>query len=736
MSIVHLSDAQRVLALLAQGLSGRYLHLKPSASLTGQFRPEAVTTDGAAIYLPNNVTMFDNARHNFGVYRIAVLHQLGFYENGTFEFRMDEARTRIAQLPAADAPGAVRALDLELFFASWQAPALLRRVFMMLEDLRIDVAMRRRYPGARADLARVLAQALATRPDLLAGSPFATLLEGLLQYTLGAAREDLIETDATGLLGTMLTAAAALQGDDADVYDSAKAALVCCNVLAFAGLPRVALTAPGRKPGSEGAAAGGAGATGGNAPLDEAALGAAPVDFRGEVQPELVQRQMRLDNLLFALDGLEAADAEDLPPEALDRLIREHGLKDPSGAQPIGAAQDAHASEGQRGGIDGGNTGSLELAQLPDRQTLLQAARDQRDDLRRFAELDRAALRRMFGNAGAGTRSYFYDEWDFHHQAYLKGWCRLFEHRLAGDNLDFIREVRARHGALARQVKRQFQAIKPESYLRQRRVREGDELDLDGIIESIVDRRAGRTPDEHLYQRRAKALREVAAAFLLDMSASTDDPIVATQAPLPPPAKEEEDDPFLYGYWNSAAKRAPEPARRRVIDVGKEALALMCSALETLGDGYGIYGFSGYGREEVEYYVAKEFEEPLRGKVWSAMAEMKPRRSTRMGPAIRHTLKKLARQEVRQKVMIIVSDGFPQDHDYGPDRTDHEYGIQDTAQALREAAQQGVQAFCVTIDRSGHDYLRRMCAADRYLVIDEVESLPAELAKVYRALTV
>ena len=117
------------------------------------------------------------------------------------------------------------------------------------------------------------------------------------------------------------------------------------------------------------------------------------------------------------------------------------------------------------------------------------------------------------------------------------------------------------------------------------------------------------------------------------------------------------------------------------------------------------------------------------------MAEMKPRRSTRMGPAIRHSLTKLARQDVRQKVLIIVSDGFPQDHDYGPDRTDHEYGIQDTAQALREAAQQGVQAFCVTIDRSGHDYLRRMCPDNRYLVIDEVESLPAELTKVYRALT-
>ena len=86
---------------------------------------------------------------------------------------------------------------------------------------------------------------------------------------------------------------------------------------------------------------------------------------------------------------------------------------------------------------------------------------------------------------------------------------------------------------------------------------------------------------------------------------------------------------------------------------------------------------------------------------------MKPKRSTRMGPAIRHASMKLDSSGAALKVLMIVSDGFPQDHDYGPDRGDHEYGLRDTARALLEAEGRGVETFCVTVDRSGHDYLRR-----------------------------
>jgi nitric oxide reductase NorD protein len=83
----------------------------------------------------------------------------------------------------------------------------------------------------------------------------------------------------------------------------------------------------------------------------------------------------------------------------------------------------------------------------------------------------------------------------------------------------------------------------------------------------------------------------------------------------------------------------------------------------------------------------------------------------------------------------MVSDGFPQDCDYGPDRADHEYGVQDTAKALQEAERAGIETFCITVDRSGHDYLKRMCPQDRYLVIDELDALPLELTKVYQKLT-
>ena len=187
--------------------------------------------------------------------------------------------------------------------------------------------------------------------------------------------------------------------------------------------------------------------------------------------------------------------------------------------------------------------------------------------------------------------------------------------------------------------------------------------------------------------------------------------------------------------YDFAARMAEEAAKRRIIDIQREAVLSMATALEGLGDRYGVYGFSGYGREAVEFYVAKEFDEPFDQGVLDAIAAMKPKRSTRMGPAIRHSVRKLLASGAALKVLLIVSDGFPQDHDYGPQRGEHEYGVQDTAKALREAENQGVETFCVTVDRAGHDYLRRMCPDNRYMVIEETAELPEALQKAYRQLT-
>ena len=105
-----------------------------------------------------------------------------------------------------------------------------------------------------------------------------------------------------------------------------------------------------------------------------------------------------------------------------------------------------------------------------------------------------------------------------------------------------------------------------------------------------------------------------------------------------------------------------------------------------------------------------------------------------MGPAIRHATHKLIESGHAMKLLIILSDGFPQDCDYGPERGDHRYGLMDTAKSLEEARNKGVETFCVTVDKSGHDYLKEMCADSRYLIIDEIEDLPEALSKVYQTL--
>ena len=764
---VHLSDAQRVLALFAQGLAERALQLEPTDALAAGFRPADGRTDGAALRLPAVIDAFDQTRHNFGAYRIAVLHQLGYLECGTIGFRLDEARARIAGLPQVHDPAQAQAQalalvaqaspapawprpwpasaradaargqplagpepepDLERFFALWEVPALARTLFATLEDLRVDLAMRTRYPGARTDLQRMIERALLDRPDPDTLAPVARLLEALVRRSLGdvaaagamtggggadtvqttdaahaavsrpAVAVPSPETDAlatpmatpeTDALATLMSAADAAGLASANVYDSARAAVECYHALVRVGLPRMGPAtgttpvpvAPASPPGSPFAPPSGDIEAG---PVDEEALGVFPVSFRGELTPELVRRLRSL--------GTPGA----LPDEAQMRA-------------PTGPVPEAESEPGTR-----------PARPAPGR-------------------LDDERLR--------GARSFLYDEWDYLRKTYLKGWCRLFELQLEGDDGSFLRDVRRRHPLLSHQVKRRFRFVKPESRRRVHRVGDGDELDLDGLIEASIDRRSGHASDEHLYVRRDKTLRDVAAAFLVDLSASTDLPVpegkgMAAQGPgalAAPPASTGAafDDDFPYLYAGGPATRLAEPAapRRRVIDVAKDALALMCEALATLGDSFAIYGFSGEGRHKVEVHIAKEFEDRVSARTWGALAAMKPRRSTRMGPAIRHALAKLRHQPARMKVLIVVSDGYPQDDDYGPDRMDEEYGIQDTAKALEEAAQQGVQAFCVTIDPAGYDYMRRMCGEDRYLIIDDVSDLPEELTKVYRTLT-
>ena len=363
----------------------------------------------------------------------------------------------------------------------------------------------------------------------------------------------------------------------------------------------------------------------------------------------------------------------------------------------------------------------------------------ERDQLKRRIDMERSSVRRALGDGHDRAASFRYDEWDYHTSTYLRGWCRLYEERLDADHGSGAQALLDAVRPHLRAARRQFEQVRPTGYQRVKKTPDGDELDLDAIVQTRADVRTGASPDERVYSRRERLRRDVGAALLVDLSASTDDVVPEQREHPSDRTRNAQDirDPYFDDddEYDFAARMAEEAAKRRIIDILRESVLLLGTALESLGDRYGIYGFSGYGRDCVEFYVAKEFDDPLDDRALDAIAAMKPKRSTRMGPAIRHACTKLDGSGAALKVLMIVSDGFPQDHDYGPNRGQHEYGVQDAARALVEAEARGVETFCVTVDRSGHDYLRRMCPADRYLVIEETAELPAALQKTYRQLT-
>ena len=322
--------------------------------------------------------------------------------------------------------------------------------------------------------------------------------------------------------------------------------------------------------------------------------------------------------------------------------------------------------------------------------------------------------------------TFFYDEWDYHIADYRARWCRLREIMLSGDAGEFFAKTLGDYVALTPAIKAEFQRIRPEQYRLVRGLEDGEEFDLNAVITAVSDRRARLAPSPKVYTTKRQTERDVAALFLLDMSASTDEPVV----PLPPTYGQDDPDDWLAAWKKKPVE--PQPKPRRIIDVTKEALVLMAEALEEIGDAYAVYGFSGQGRDNVEFYHVKSFTESLSPTIKGRIGAIEPKRSTRMGPAIRHSLEKLKDIACRVKLLILLSDGFPQDMDYGTDRRSATYGIQDTMMALREADQAGVLTFCLTIDKAGHDYLRDMCAPSRYMVLEDVTSLPTELPKVYQ----
>ena len=289
-------------------------------------------------------------------------------------------------------------------------------------------------------------------------------------------------------------------------------------------------------------------------------------------------------------------------------------------------------------------------------------------------------------------------EWDYRKNLLLEDHVRLAELTPS------IHDPRAAPCALpehlrrtARRLHRQFAALTPGRRWLKAQV-DGTELDLDAVVRAATDRATGHHPSDQLYLSLEKRERDLACLALADLSLSTDS-------------------------WVSS--------EARVIDVIRDSLLLFGEALLATGDSFALCGFSSVKRSNVRFHRLKDFDQRFDDRARGRIMAIKPGYYTRLGAAIRHATTILDRQRAARRILLILSDGKPNDLDL----YDGRYGIEDTRVAVVEARNRGVVPFCVTIDREGASYLPHLFGPAGYAVIRQPDELPARLPMFYAQLT-
>ncbi|HEX6994461.1 MAG TPA: hypothetical protein VF339_09995 [Gammaproteobacteria bacterium] len=284
-----------------------------------------------------------------------------------------------------------------------------------------------------------------------------------------------------------------------------------------------------------------------------------------------------------------------------------------------------------------------------------------------------------------------YPEWDYRTSAYREPGAGVRPCVAPQGPDEWIDATLAKHRAMLDVVRRRFETLRARR-MRLRRQLDGDDIDLDACIEHHADVAAGRPGAEGLYEVRRAADKDLAVLLLIDVSGSTD-------------------------AWIAAD--------RRVIDVEREALLIVAVALDSLGEPFAIEAFSGEGPDRVTLETVKRFDEPYARDVARRIAGLEPERYTRAGAAIRHATALLMRRRAEHRLLLLLSDGKPND----VDEYDGRYGAEDMRQAVAEARLQGIFPFCLTIDRHAASYLPRVFGAHQYALLPDPARLPEVLVE-------
>lgn len=294
---------------------------------------------------------------------------------------------------------------------------------------------------------------------------------------------------------------------------------------------------------------------------------------------------------------------------------------------------------------------------------------------------------------------FHYSEWDYQIQLERPDWATVQEKRAKLGDMQCIDEIATQYKREIARMKFLLDAMQPQGTRRIRKLEDGDEIDINAAIRSMIDIRMGMQPDPRIMMRSIRKVRDISVLVLLDLSESTNEKVAGQEY--------------------------------TVLELTRQATVLLANAIDKIGDPFAIHGFCSDGRHDVEYYRYKDFEQPYNEIPKARLAGMTGQLSTRMGAAIRHASHYLKMQKSSKKLLLVITDGEPADVDV----RDPQYLRFDTKKAVEEAGRAGVVTYCMSLDPRADQYVSRIFGERNYMVVDHVERLPEKLPVLYAGLT-
>ena len=644
LSGVPFRQVARRVKLFVQGLCGTEVAVAALPdSVTSQARA-TVSADGRTISVPTLLRRYPTAAENERLYVVMAAHEAGHLEFGTYGLKLESLADLVETVQQRYGQSKRRRPDtLAALFECYPHPALVRDLWTVLEDARVEYLLQTEYPGLRPDLVRLAGEAITPRDPAQGVTAKELIVDCLLRLSTGETEEAVAPKavrEEVSLLWGMCQTILKITATAEDTVRLVDAAYVRMEELLVARGEMITVEQQEEAKELE--------------PQEtqltqtgETYQAVAEVAYRGAMHPEFITwSEERVEG--------QSVESDQLPSQGglSDQERRESGIM--SGGRSLhSVVEECLAVEGESQPLQG--------ATSQDERVIL------------------------------------YPEWDCRIDDYRPNWCRVVEGPAEYGSDEFVTTTLTAHQSTVKSLRRFFEQLRPAAFRRIAGQMDGEDVDLDAIVRRVGEQRVGVDGDDHVYIRREKHERDVAVAFLVDISGST--------------------------------SRTLDNGRR-VIDIEKEGLVLLCEALEAVGDQYGLYAYSSQGRAHVEFLTIKDFDDRLGATTAHRLGSVAPRHQNRDGAAIRHATAKLLARSVKTRILILLSDGRPLDEQYKDD-----YALEDTKVALREARQRGVETFCVTVDKEADNYLRRMYGEVHYRVIDSIDALPTKLPRIYQRLT-